>query len=141
MGTYARHRESVIVMADFCGKYRAIVQDNKDPENRGRIRVSCPSVFGSSLSGWCEPCFPVGDFYVPDVGKPVWVEFQQNDLKKPVWVGTWLEIDGGSTRIIKYGGATITLTSGMVLINGVDVLNSISSLEERVKSLERRLTG
>lgn len=126
---------------DYIGKFRAVVQDINDPENRGRVTVSCPAVFGSSTSGWCEPCVPVGDFCVPTVGMPVFIEFQQNDLRKAIWSGTWQKVSGSSDKIISYGGATICLTGGKVLINGVDVLSNINSLEDTINSLEKRIAS
>jgi hypothetical protein len=34
------------------------------------------------------PCFPVGDFGLPDIGDLVWIEFEQGDPNKPIWKGT-----------------------------------------------------
>lgn len=78
----------------YYGKYRAIVKDINDPERRGRIRVECPSVLGTYLSAWCEPCIPyatdfAGDFYVPPVNEAIWVEFEEGDPNKPIWNGGW----------------------------------------------------
>lgn len=130
-------------MAEFNGKYRAYVHNVNDPQKRGRIQVTCPKIGASYVSAWCEPCFSGDDFYLPPVGSCVWIEFQQGDLKKPIWTGSWLAENtaptGGGTRIISYGGAIITLMSGKVFINGVDVLDNINSLEKRIESLERLL--
>lgn len=78
----------------YYGKYRAIVKDINDPERRGRIRVECPSVLGTYLSAWCEPCIPyatdfAGDFYVPPINEAIWVEFEEGDPNKPIWNGGW----------------------------------------------------
>ena len=37
--------------------YPAIVEDNNDPEKRGRIRISLPSILedGEILGNWCDP--------------------------------------------------------------------------------------
>lgn len=133
-----------MVLAEFNGKYRAIVTDTNDPKNMGRIKVRCPKISGGYTTAWCEPCFSCSsDFFIPPVGASVWVEFQQGDLKKPIWSGGWCAENGApvgvGTRIISYGGATITLTGGMVLINGVNVVGSISSLEKKIESLEKRI--
>ena len=51
----------------YYGKYRGFVDDNKDPENRGRLRVRIPSVLGQDVvSGWALPCAPYGG--MPDQG-------------------------------------------------------------------------
>ena len=82
----------------YYGKYRALVRDVNDPERRGRIRVECPAVLGTSLSAWCEPCIPyatdfAGDYYVPPVNEAIWVEFEEGDPNKPIWNGGWYKID------------------------------------------------
>ena len=79
-------------MNKYYGKYRAIVVDINDPEQRGRIRVMCPKVLGKAKSGWCEPCIPVaydfgGDFALPKISEFVWVEFESGDVNKPVYTG------------------------------------------------------
>ena len=132
------------MMAEFNGKYKAIVKDTNDPKNMGRIKVQCPKVGANYVTAWCDPCFPCdGDFYIPPIGSCVWVEFCQGDLKKPVWLGGWYAENTApndkSTRIIQYAGATIALTSGNVLINGVDVLSRLSSLQQQIDALERRI--
>lgn len=126
---------------DFNGKYKAFVTDTNDPKGMGRIRVSCPSINMGYVSGWCEPCFPCEyDFYVPPVGACVWIEFQQGRLDKPLWLGGWYSENAApadrNVRIIQYGGATIMLKSGVVYLNGRNVLAEIDALKQRVTTLE-----
>lgn len=91
-------------MQRFWGKYRATVVEINDPEYRGRIRVTCPLVYGKlkntdSLvkSPWVLPCFPysgsqnMGGFAIPPVDSCVWIEFEQGDPDKPIWVGSWIK--------------------------------------------------
>ena len=112
---------------NFNGKYRAYVVDVNDPENRGRIKVSVPAVTMEYHTTWCEPCFPYGEFSTPNVGECV-------------WVGTWYSQGNApcskGTKAITYGGASILLTGGKVLINGVDVLNQLSILEKKIDALK-----
>src|SRR6185295_19835608 len=62
------------------GKYRGIVADNDDPEKRGRVRVTVPSVLGGEVTGWALPCVPFGGladqgwFAIPEIEAQVWVE-------------------------------------------------------------------
>ena len=79
----------------YFGKYRGLVVDNVDPENRARITARVPSVLGAEeVSHWAEPCLPFGGladqglFMVPEVGAQVWVEFEEGDPGKPIWTGT-----------------------------------------------------
>jgi uncharacterized protein involved in type VI secretion and phage assembly len=80
----------------FIGKFRAIVADNNDPEQRGRLKLKIPDVLGTDvLSTWAEACTPLagpggkamGVYMVPPVNAGVWVEFEQGDPDYPVWVG------------------------------------------------------
>lgn len=79
----------------FYSVYRAKVVDNKDEENRGRIKVIVPGIIEIPKEGIiAEPCFSFcgrdyGEFIVPEVGDIVWVLFEQGDPKCPVWLGSW----------------------------------------------------
>lgn len=92
----------------YYGKYRAFVEDNKDPENRGRLRLRIPSVLGKDVvSGWALPCAPYGGmpdqgfFFIPEETAGVWVEFEEGNLDYPVWVGTFWAKPGGTTEVPK----------------------------------------
>ena len=78
----------------FLGKFRGLVVDVNDPLNMGRLKASCPSVLGSLSTGWAMPCAPYagngsGDYLVPPVGAPVWLEFESGDPSYPIWSGGW----------------------------------------------------
>lgn len=60
---------------NFYGKYRGIVWDNTDEDQRGRIQVLVPDIFGPEARVTAEPCFPHGHFFVPPKDANVWVEF------------------------------------------------------------------
>jgi uncharacterized protein involved in type VI secretion and phage assembly len=74
------------------GKYRAMVLNNVDPMQQGRLQVQAPDVSGLLPSSWAMPCVPLagmqtGSFAMPPIGSGVWVEFEQGELDRPVWVG------------------------------------------------------
>ncbi len=92
----------------YYGKYAALVVDNADPEDRGRLRLRVPSVLGDEVtSGWAEPCAPYGGsadlgfFFIPEVDAGVWVEFAEGNLDYPVWVGTYWAKSGGESEVPK----------------------------------------
>ncbi|HMH23940.1 MAG TPA: phage baseplate assembly protein V [Puia sp.] len=75
----------------FFGKYRGLVTDNDDSTNRGRVKVSVPSVL-NDLEVWAMPCLPfagedVGLYTIPEPGAGVWVEFEGGDSSYPIWTG------------------------------------------------------
>ncbi len=74
------------------GKYRGVVVDNIDPLRLGRVLVQVPKAMGAGETRWAMPCVPVaghqsGIFVLPQVGAPVWVEFEQGEPDLPIWVG------------------------------------------------------
>lgn len=79
----------------FVGKYRATVVQNIDPEQRGRLQLMIPDVFGAIPSTWAEACTPLagptgpamGVHLIPPIGAGVWAEFEQGDMNYPIWVG------------------------------------------------------
>lgn len=92
----------------FFGKYRALVVDNDDPEQLGRLKLNIPSLLGDQVvTGWAVPCVPYGGggnrgmFFLPEVGDGVWAEFEEGDLEFPIWVGTFWSKPGGATEAPK----------------------------------------
>jgi len=77
------------------GKYRAIVQDNEDPEKLGRLRVTVPSLVGTEASTWALPSLPFGGlsqqgmFFIPEKESQVWVEFEEGDINRLIWTGVF----------------------------------------------------
>lgn len=81
----------------YYSMYEGFVANNEDPEGRGRIKVSVPTLNlpdDEPLANWALPKFkqPVpgngyGSFWVPPEGALVYVEFLQGDLNSPVWSG------------------------------------------------------
>ncbi|MCP3960737.1 MAG: baseplate assembly protein [bacterium] len=79
-------------MNPYYGKYRGKVENNVDPQQQGRVQVSCPAVLGDGRSSWAMPSAPyggsgVGFFAVPPAGANVWVEFEGGDPDYPIWSG------------------------------------------------------
>jgi hypothetical protein len=75
--------------------YPAIVEDTNDPEKRGRIKISLPSILeeGEILSNWCDPAGQplagdqTGQFMPPYEGDVVDVVFENGDLNFPKYFG------------------------------------------------------
>jgi len=82
------------VGSSYYGKYRGIVTDVDDPDNRLRIRATVPAVLGEHACGWAMPAAPfAGDGHgmvmLPRVGSGVWIEFEAGGLDHPIWSGAW----------------------------------------------------
>ena len=68
--------------------YRAVVDENHDPQRRGRLQVSVPGLGVSST--WAEACLPPVPMVLlalPTAGSTVWVQFENGDRSRPVWTG------------------------------------------------------
>jgi Type VI secretion system/phage-baseplate injector OB domain len=79
-------------MSQYYGKYRGTVTSNIDPENRGRLQVRVPAIFGDFALNWAEPCVPYAGtqscFYaMPPPNANVWIEFEGGNSNRPIWSG------------------------------------------------------
>lgn len=122
--------------------YRAVVTDNQDPSNQGRLRLYIPQVHGNDTTSdyWA---YPKGVFsgkgygihIIPKVADTVWVEFEQGDPSVPVWsLGHF-----GINEIIEPNLANTKnywfRTPGGHLIQIDDNLNSVSIAHSRGHSI------
>lgn len=99
------------------GKYRAMVVNNVDPLQIGRIQVTISDVKGFVPSTWAMPCVPVaginnGVFTVPPVGAGVWIEFERGNINYPIWVGGYWGI---AAEVPFYAHAVPPGVSGITL--------------------------
>lgn len=84
--------------SQLLGTHRGIVVDNADPNRMGRVKVQVAAAYGQQAAGvlpWAWPKYPFrGDFWVPEIGDGVYVEFLCDDgqpsPKHPLWTGTWI---------------------------------------------------
>lgn len=99
---------------DLYGLWGGVVEDNKDPEKRGRVRVRIFDFHDDNTPidelPWALPCFPSafskhtngrmpaderkngGFFHVPPEDSLVHVMFRQGDTDRPVWLGGWFPV-------------------------------------------------
>lgn len=78
----------------YHGKYRGLVTDVADPDNRCRIKARVPGLLDDQETGWAMPVLPfAGDGHgmvmLPSVGSGVWIEFEAGRLDLPLWCGGW----------------------------------------------------
>lgn len=84
----------------FFGLYRAVIVDNKDPEQLFRVQVRVFELYQDlelTTLPWAWPCFSYGggglpgygESYVPPIGSTVWVGFEHGNVDKPVYIGTF----------------------------------------------------
>jgi hypothetical protein len=85
--------------AQYPGVYTGVVEDNRDPEKLGRLKVRVPIAYGNSsqvstaqLPWALSRGLPAGGSaksggidWIPDVGDQVWVTFLDGEPEKPLW--------------------------------------------------------
>lgn len=87
------------------GVYRGIVEDNVDPDHRGRIKVRVPSIHGiqadisTELLPWCIVAmnqsggyYNEGSYQIPKIGAGVYLMFEQGDDDHPICFGTYISM-------------------------------------------------
>lgn len=85
----------------YYGSYSGIVVDRDDPENRGRLKISCPDVWGDQKNDvWVLPrgMFignKIGFNAIPQKDDNIWITFINGDANKPLWEYGWMAKDKG----------------------------------------------
>ncbi len=111
------------------GKYAGKVEDNSDPEQMGRLKVSCDAVLGAETV-WALPCVPyagkgVGFYFIPPKGAGVWIEFEGGDVSRAIWTGCYWakgdlpsEAESADIKLIVTDTATVKIddSSGDIVV-------------------------
>jgi len=114
-------------MRQFSGVYPAVVIDNVDPANSGRVQVRLPQLSGAgeeSHEAWARVATLMagnnrGTWFMPDVNDEVLVAFEGGDVRLPyvigaLWSGTHLppetmDTDNTKKLLRSRSGVKITL--------------------------------
>jgi len=134
------------------GVYRAIVQDNRDPQNLRRLKLKVQSTgFGpETVTDWVWPIETSGViFSLPSIGQNVWVSYVGSDPDYPVWMGTFGTYKGPDKKLkLSTLSSTVSLTGlGSYLITGVekdgtpvvDVTATLVAMANKLKEYETRI--
>jgi hypothetical protein len=93
----------------YYSTYRGSVVSNEDPDNLGRLKIKCPTLYGDQILE--EFIFPkgvpaglgAGIFWLPNPGDPVYITCQGGNPRFPLWeYGWWLKdnmIDGAEPKV------------------------------------------
>lgn len=79
----------------FYSTYRGEVTSNEDPENLGRLQISCAQLYGTEKpEEWAWPRGNMagagyGVFWIPQPGDPIYVSCLNGDPRFPLWEYGW----------------------------------------------------
>lgn len=79
----------------YYSTYRAIVVDNVDDTDQGKLVIRCPAV--GDVTDTRRTAYPIapgagsqfGVRFIPPVGSQVYVEFENGRVDMPLWKGAW----------------------------------------------------
>lgn len=114
---------------DYTGIYRGVVQDNKDPKNLNRLKVSVPQLTENQTTDWIYPV--ISTSRPPKIGAGVFVFYTAGNPDYPVWIGEFGEV-GKIQGLFNYGSwfdtTTQTITAGQtktITVNTTDISEGI----------------
>lgn len=137
---------------DYNQFYRGIVVDNLDPENKGRIKVRIPQIYGANNTvnyfvatnniPWANCAIsPAGNdsgtFLPPNIGDTVFVTFESGRKESPIYFGGIYTVRSEDTQ--DKGVGSTKLYNNLFVPVGVDDLpGEVSNGTERIiyKSLK-----
>ena len=131
------------------GFYRAVVKDNRDPDNLRRLRLQVQTT-GTEITDWAWPVEPAGTHVnVPEIGQGVWVSYIGGDPEYPIWHGQFGKHQGKSKPIsMKPLKDTVSLTgiTTYLVVNTlkdgtkeVDLVASLVAMANKLKDHETRI--
>ena len=150
-------REPIDPVKRLHGVYRAVVTENKDPDNLRRLKLQVQTT-GPEITDWVWPVTPSSvQTEPPAIGQGVWVSYIGGDPEYPIWLGSFGKNKGANKHVfIKPLANTVslteltpyvktnTMTDGTTELDLTDTLmlmaNKLKAYETRIASLESQLT-
>jgi len=134
------------------GHYRAIVQDNKDPQNLRRLKLKVQSTgfTNEAVTDWVWPVENSGIVLnTPAIGQGVWVTYVGGDPEYPVWLGTfgYNKSTDKKLKLTPLSGSTLLSGLSPYLITGtepdgtpiIDVTATLLAMANKLKDHETRI--
>lgn len=114
------------------GVYRAVVKNNKDPQNLRRIKVVVPQITGDQVTDWLWPV--ISTERPPAVGTGTWVMYIGGNPDYPVWIG---EFGQETQGVFAYGAWGSTADQTVATINtAYDLTVNYTDYEEGITVID-----
>ena len=96
-------------LSPWLGVVPAIVTNNQDPDNYGRVKVKFPWLAAQEESNWARLCIlgagnERGIWWMPEVNDEVLVAFEQGDFNRPIILGG---LNNGQDKTAETQGDTV----------------------------------
>lgn len=94
----------------YYGDYQGTVVTNEDPDNRARLKISCPAIYGKNepdifaLPKGMYAGLGTGFVALPQIGDPVWITCRGGDPEFPIWQYGWFpsgELPEGANKDVQ----------------------------------------
>lgn len=92
-------REGLEGVGLYYGFYRGRVEDNNDPKTIGRLKITCPALYGDDVyPEWILPrgivagaagSKPSGIYWIPPKLSPVYITCENGNVRFPHWEYGW----------------------------------------------------
>jgi len=117
------------------GIYRAVVNNNKDPQNLRRIKVVVPQITGDQVTDWIWPVLSTKR--PPKIGTGTWVMYIGGNPDYPVWIGEFGQAPQG---VFSHGSfystqdqTTSINTETIVTYNNTDISEGVTLSGSQIK--------
>lgn len=117
------------------GLYRAVVRDNRDPQNLRRLKLQI-STTGTEVTNWAWPIFSTS--IPPEIGSGVYAAYLGGDPEYPLWIGEF-GTTGEQKGLFAHGSwystadqtAGATSTEYIMTVNNTDYSQDISVVDSK----------
>ena len=117
------------------GIYRAVVKNNKDPQNLRRIKVVVPQITGDQVTDWVWPV--ISTERPPAIGSGAWITYIGGNPDYPVWLGEFGQDPQGmfchGSFYSTQNQTTGVNTETIITYNNTDISQGVSLSGNQIK--------
>jgi uncharacterized protein involved in type VI secretion and phage assembly len=114
------------------------VTQNKDPEKRGRVRVTYPALSGDNEGWWARVVAPSagkdrGLMMLPQVGDEVLIAFEHDDVHFPYVIGSLWNGKGTPGDLVQHDGSFVLQSDKFMKLKSKDSISITSDKDLQIQ--------